>query len=360
MKKRNKSSVERKIYMSLKDFEKKREKEWQTQYKRDSEKFNQQVSHLTYSYEQACKERNNLLNSNIAKKTISNSSYSLTDEPELFNATYKVQDLERRLFIARAKQKYVRPNKLEDVTYRQHQEKYFQQEVLKIIPNNLLLRFHASPIYFSELIIKTKKIVPSYETYGIKTSADEEGKISVTKADNLHRHTMPFYSGLWEYKESLPAGCIFAVFPKTESELEDEKWFMNKIDFSTNPEQLYKIITTPENINLVKKWCKESGLDTHLVCDYENFLKILQKDVKQKKFTNSVDVQYASERTPEGNNIIENGAKQNRSAYVQMLEAASTSTKHRIGKVNEIIQKIKSSIKGKTKEVEKDDDHTLE
>ena len=171
---------------------------------------------------------------------------------------------------------------------------------------------------------------------------------------------MPFYSGLWEYKESLPAGCIFAVFPKTESELEDEKWFMNKIDFSTNPEQLYKIITTPENINLVKKWCKESGLDTHLVCDYENFLKILQKDVKQKKFTNSVDVQYASERTPEGNNIIENGAKQNRSAYVQMLEAASTSTKHRIGKVNEIIQKIKSSIKGKTKEVEKDDDHTLE
>lgn len=253
---------------------KQREMEYQEQYKKDVAKLDLAVSNLTERYEFISKQLEELVRNNASEEEIR--KYS---EAEKMGR--------RRLFVAKARRKYVRPNTWEDVRYRQHQESFFQTKVLGVIPNNLLLRFHGSPLWFSEEIIKNKKIVPSFDTYDMKTSADVEGRISVTKASNLNRWTTSIYAKLFEYKESLPAGCIFAVFPLSESELDDSKWAMNKVDFSEHPEQLYKIITTPENIGLVKKWCKESGLDTSYVCDYNRFIKILKKDSKKMKFGKS-------------------------------------------------------------------------
>lgn len=331
--------------MNLKKYKERSEREWQKQYEEDEKKFSKRVAHYTTAYEQACRDRDCLLKGNITEETVSNKNYSLVDNPELFKATYSVQDLKRRLFIAKAKQKYARPNKFEDVSYRQHQELEFQQKILDIIPSDLLMRFHASPIYFSEHIIKSKKIVPSQDTFGIKTSADMSGKISVTRADNLHIHTLPFYSGLWEYKESLPAGCIFAIFPIHESELEDDKWLMDKIDFSTHPEQLYKIITTPENVTLVKKWCKESGLDISCVCDYEKFLKSLSKDIKNGRFENRTGIQYKS--SIKGSIITQ---VVDDSFYKSAIEATEEGT--RTGTINTQAQTIKSVERAKKQEQE--------
>lgn len=253
-----------KLMKQIKD----REKEWYEKYQKDIARFEMCVSHLTTQYEKIPKQKEELEKKNATK--------------EEWDEFYKYESmLKRQVFKYTSKRKYVRPSKWEDVIYRKRQERIFQRNVLEVMPENLLLRFHGSPIYFSEQIVKSKKIVPSQDTYGIKTSADEEGRISVTRADNLNRMTIPIYSFLFEWQESLPAGCVFAVFPLSESELDDSRWFMNKVDFGEHPEQLYKIITTPENISLVKKWCRESGLPTSYVCDYNKFIKLLKKDVKK-------------------------------------------------------------------------------
>ena len=270
---------------------------------------------------------------------------------EEFLKQHHIRDIERRLYVEQQKLKYVRPNTIEDVRYRQRQEKEFQKELLKVIPQNLLLRFHASPIYSSEAIIKQKRIVPSYDIFGIKTSADVEGKISVTRADNIHMHTLPRYSDLFEYKECLPAGCIFALFPLEETELDDEKWFMNKVDFSEHPEQLYRIITTPENISIVQQWCLESGLDVSYVCDYDNFVKILENDVAKNRFTNKDGRQCVTN--------MEHPLNENQPrAYYEMLDAAKSNPKHRISTLNRITQIFKNMIKGKS--VKKENEQALE
>ena len=266
---------------------KSREKEWYKKYLEDVARFDLSISNLTKYYEKLDEQKKELENKNATK--------------EEWDEFYKYASMvKRNLFKYKSKRKYVRPSKWEDVIYRKRQESLFQRKVLEVIPENLLLRFHGSPIYFSEQIIKSKKIVPSQDTYGIKTSADEEGKISVTRASNLNRMTIPIYSFLFEWQESLPAGCVFAVFPLIESELDDSRWFMNKVDFREHPEQLYKIITTPENISLVKKWCRESGLSTSYVCDYNKFVKLLRKDVKNNIFGKKIGL-FKNDDTKEQN-----------------------------------------------------------
>ena len=319
-----------------------KKEEWEQLYLQFKERYAKKVESLTNELKRIEADKNTDLIVSLE---------SCKGNFEEFLKQHHIRDIERRLHVEQQKLKYVRPNTLEDVKYRQRQEKDFQKELLKVVPSNLLLRFHASPIYSSEAIIKQKRIVPSYDIFGIKTSADVEGKISVTRADNIHMHTLPRYSDLFEYKECLPAGCIFALFPLEETELDDEKWFMNKVDFSKHPEQLYKIITTPENISLVQQWCLESGLDSSYVCDYDNFVKILENDVALNKFTNNDGRQCVT-------NVAQDLNANKHKAYNEMLDAAKSNPKHRTSALNRITQIFKNMIKGKS--VKKENEQTLE
>ena len=249
---------------------KQKEKEWYQEYLKRIEIYDLSIANLESKLDRVIK---------LEKEAIDSKN-----EAELANISDSVRRGKRRLFVAQEKRKYLRPNNWEDVMYRQYQERTFQKRVMEVVPENLLIRFHGAPLWFSKQIIDSKKIVPSYDTYDIKTSSDKEGRISVTQPCNLDRWTTSLYARLFEYKDSLPAGCIFVVFPLTENELDDDTWSMDKIDFNNHPEQLYKIITTPENINLVKSWCKKSGLDTSYVCDYDKFINIIKKDVKKGIF----------------------------------------------------------------------------
>lgn len=324
-----------------------REEEWEQLYIQFKERYTKRVASLTNELKRIEKDKN-------ADEIVS--LESCHGDFEEFLKQHHIRDIERRLYIEQQKLKYVRPNTIEDVRYRQRQEKEFQKELLKVIPQNLLLRFHATPIYSAEAIIKQKRIVPSYDTFGIKTSADVEEKISVTRADDIHMHTLPRYSDLFEYQECLPAGCIFAVFPLEETDLEDNKWRMKKVDFSTHPEQLYKIITTPENISRVQQWCLESGLDVSYVCDYDNFVKILKKDVKLNTFTNKNGRQCI---TNSDEYSLDSGSDSSQSkAYYEMLDAAKSSPKHRISALNRITQIFRNMIKGRT--TKKENEQTLE
>ena len=52
---------------------------------------------------------------------------------------------------------------------------------------------------------------------------------------------------------------------------------MKTVDFSQNPEQLFGIFTTPENIERVSKWMQEAGLDARKVYTFESFLEQVQE-----------------------------------------------------------------------------------
>ena len=58
--------------------------------------------------------------------------------------------------------KFVRPNNQKDIEYRINQYNEFTEKLQSVISKNLDLRFHGTPIYFAEQIIKTKTIINSY------------------------------------------------------------------------------------------------------------------------------------------------------------------------------------------------------
>lgn len=82
----------------------------------------------------------------------------------------------------------------------------------------------------------------------------------------------------------MPAGCIFVVLPKDDNDRESgESLLMGNVNFKEEPSRLYAIITTPENINMVSKWCKENNVDSGKVYDYDSFaLLFKQKNVIKK------------------------------------------------------------------------------
>ena len=51
---------------------------------------------------------------------------------------------------------------------------------------------------------------------------------------------------------------------------------MKTVDLSQNPEQLYGIFTTPENIDRVSTWMQEAGLDLQFSSSLEiHYLLVL-------------------------------------------------------------------------------------
>ena len=66
------------------------------------------------------------------------------------------------------------------------------------------------------------------------------------------------------------------MFPKVPEDNEFPN-LMKTVDLSQNPEQLYGIFTTPENIDRVSTWMQEAGLDASKVYTFESFLEQVQE-----------------------------------------------------------------------------------
>ena len=175
--------------------------------------------------------------------------------------------------------KFIRPNNPNDIEYRIYQYREFTNNLQAIISKNLDLRFHGTPIYFAEQIIKTKTITSSADRYnGYIKSTDRRGEFSASSIRKL-RDTISFFSDIQGYQRSLPCGCIFALFPKGPEDNEKLN-LMQNVDFNKNPEQLYGVFTTPENIERVSVWMQEAGLDTSKVYTFESFLEQVKETSK--------------------------------------------------------------------------------
>lgn len=174
--------------------------------------------------------------------------------------------------------KFIRPNNAEDMNYRIYQFRTFSARLNAVISDKLDLRFHGTPIYYAEQIIRSGNISSSADRYnGFVKSTNPKGEISATTVRSMNR-TVAFYTDLTAYERSLPCGCVFALLPKGK---QDEKLkimdAMGSVNLRRNLEQLFGIFTSPENKARVQKWMQESRLDASKVYTFEEFIDMVQE-----------------------------------------------------------------------------------
>lgn len=172
---------------------------------------------------------------------------------------------------------FFRPNTWEDIEYREKLVIDYPNKLKNVLSPNFDLRFHSTSISFAKQIIKSKEISSTPDRYdGYIKNSDGKDVISVSDRNDLSR-TIHSYANLNLYTQALPAGCIFALLPKDEKDVSHyTQSVMSKVDFKQNPEQLFGICTTPENIQRVKEWMNEARLNPDIVYTYEEFLNVVR------------------------------------------------------------------------------------
>ena len=176
---------------------------------------------------------------------------------------------------------FLRPSSQEDMNYRLKQYSEFSKQVKSVVPDDLYLCFHGCPIYAAKHIIEDGEISSSVDRIGSETSYDVSDQVSVTTKNTIET-TVQGYTGLTG-NYNLPAGCIFVILPKDESEIKSSETSMliGNVSFKENPERLYAIITTPENIERVTEWVENANMDVSKIHDFEGFIQEIGKQKMQ-------------------------------------------------------------------------------
>ena len=183
---------------------------------------------------------------------------------------------------------FKRPQNKEDIKYRKIKRATFETELKKVLYPDCTLCFHGTTIWNTQKILKSKNISAEIDRIGQNGDVlDMPGKISVSTVNNVW-FTIKHFADLGNY--NYPAGCIFVIEPKNEEEIKSstEKNYINNIDFEENPERIKYIITTPENIELVKKWINESGLkiNSNIVVDYDEVITNMHNEYQMPQHIN--------------------------------------------------------------------------
>lgn len=181
------------------------------------------------------------------------------------------------------KKPFVRPNSENDTRERDDLRDNFKQRLLEAVPDNFDLRFHGTPIYNAKSIIESGGIISSLDRSEYMPSTDSRGLISASRIDSVER-TINFHLDIDGYKECLPCGCIFVLLPITERDKTELKEMdqMENVNFHENPDQLYSIITTSENISSVQEWLISANMNPDLVCTYKDFISKVEKGFKAR------------------------------------------------------------------------------
>lgn len=242
--------------------------------------------------------------------------------------------------------KFIRPNTPEDISYRDGiSSKDFIEKLQEVTHPNLDLRFHGTPIYFAEQIIKSGGISSTADRKdGYMRSTDQKGEISASTIKSLGR-TMDFFLDMGAYIRNLPGGVIFAILPKDEADANFGIDLLHSVNFKENPEQLFGLITTPENIGQVTEWMEKSGFHDKGVYTFEGFVEA----VKEK--SEIIDEQSKSEDKEKKDVNISNkiNIKQtNEKDYLFGEDDAkeiAISKDIRFGRMTKLQEKIKNAVK---------------
>ena len=264
---------------------------------------------------------------------------------------------ENQIKIATEKIELLRPRYEEDMAYRRRQYYQFASIIKEIVPDDLNLCFHGCPIFAAESIIKEGAISSSVDRLGVATSYDVEDQVSVTTKETLST-TIQGYAKLHDDLE-LPAGCIFVVTPKDENEVKSSKASMliGNVNFKENPERLYSIITTPENIERVTKWAKESEIDTSKIHDYDGFVKEIVMEKEQEALLEELKV--IPENLARGKEQLENNIVSTQRVFAKLGDSLKEEKENKENKENNFRDSLKVNIEqdNKTKVIIKEDDN---
>lgn len=180
---------------------------------------------------------------------------------------------------------FIRPNSKEDIEYRERIATTYPERIKEAVSDNLNIRFHGTPIYFAKQILESGGITSSGDRFdGYIKSTDRVGEISVTTKNELSR-TINYFSDISAYQRNLPCGAIFVVVPQKEDAEYEGQALMHNVDFKRNPDQLFAIISSPENIDNLKEWTKSAELPEDKVYEFEDFLNFV------RKYSNYIDGQ---------------------------------------------------------------------
>ena len=278
---------------SIEEYEKKKQV-----LENQKEQLNTRVQNAQAKYEKAVEEYNAIKDDNSVDAKQKRKA-ELKVEIELKNVQKRRYVLQRTI----DRLSFLRPVSDEDKAYRLRQYNEFPKLINQNVPEDLHLCFHGCPIDAAMHIIEDGEISSSVDRIGAETSYDVSGQVSVTTKDNIYI-TVEGYSGLTEME--YPAGCIFAIMPKDEDEIKSsESLLIGNVNFKENPERLYSIITTPENIERVSKWAEQSGIDLSKIHTYDDFIKSFDKDKKMDLLQSAIEATEQT-RTGEINEQVKN------------------------------------------------------
>lgn len=189
--------------------------------------------------------------------------------------------------------KFARPETSADNNERKIIENKFCDSINNADSNGVLnLRFHGTSIHMAKEIIESGGIFSSVDTMnGYVSSTNASNEISVTCLNSVNYefkngmlHPLQFSINMMDIAcDSYPAGCMFVLIPRNKEESDMIRFSqMHNVNFRESPETLYAIMTTTENIDRVKSWMNEKGLDSSKVYTMDELLKKVEKDVWKK------------------------------------------------------------------------------
>lgn len=203
---------------------------------------------------------------------------------------------EYSLYEAKLTTKFLRENTQEDIAYRQMQMDSFAEKLKQVLPESSDLRFHGTPVYFAEEILKSGGISSTAKRFdGYVKSTDLADEISVSDVSSLHR-TVNFFLDMTAYQRCLPAGCLFVLDGSGQTEKQHAGSLMNSVDFRKDPDQLIAIVSSPENEANIRQWLCDSGLAPELAYTFDGFLS-------------EMEILHTSNRLPAGSSLSSSAAE---------------------------------------------------
>lgn len=189
--------------------------------------------------------------------------------PKLGTSVNEVTKKRKALEEITNKMEYLRPTTKEDIDSRLKIYTEYPRQISDAIPNNSSIRFYGVSIYQAKEIIDSKELIPT------KNRIENKGGIPVTNKDMISL-TLGDQIDLTNFY--LPTGCIFAIIPFDETESLTGYSYIKNINFKEEPERLYGIITSEENIKRITLWAIANDIDTGKIYNFSSFLESFKKE----------------------------------------------------------------------------------
>ena len=189
----------------------------------------------------------------------------------------QIRDTERHLRQVNDTIEFMRPVNEEDMQSRLKIFREFPNIINDIFPDGFPIVFHGTNnIGTVRQILKTGGLLTPEQRNESMTSF--ASAIDVTYKTNI---TVSCEFADAGYDSFMPYGAIFAFKPK-DDEIEraistgkgtEVAQGVDGVSFKDEPKRLFGIITTPENIKMVKQWCKEYSINPNKVFTHNSFIE---------------------------------------------------------------------------------------